>query len=333
MKVLVLGGTRFVGLRLVRLLVSQGHEVTLLNRGRTQAQLPSGIKRLYADRRDEKAMRSSLAGADFEAVFDMTAYQVPNLMPIIELFGGRIRHYVFCSTAGVYAPSEVAPVAEDSPYGPKEGSAPGLSSYTSDKIKCEEFLIQTWRERGFPATILRPTAIYGPENWMDDREGSFFFRLLKGRKILVPGNGATLLHLGHVDDVARAHLAVVGQKKALGQAYNITGPQAITINGFIDTIAAIVGVKAQKVYVEPAGLKGLKTPIFPFAWDQNRVFSVQKAKDDFGFWPEYDFKSGMEDTYRWWRQERGPEKIELVPGKLGHDVDLTMEDELLQRYG
>ncbi|MFC1977204.1 hypothetical protein ACFLWS_02930 [Chloroflexota bacterium] len=73
-------GTRFVGLRLVRYLASQEHDITILNRGETQVQLPPEIKQFYADRRDPEALRSALNGQEFETIFDITGYDLGNLM-------------------------------------------------------------------------------------------------------------------------------------------------------------------------------------------------------------------------------------------------------------
>ncbi|MEE8473361.1 MAG: NAD-dependent epimerase/dehydratase family protein [Dehalococcoidia bacterium] len=241
MRALVLGGTRFVGLRLVHALAREGFEITILNRGRLQAQLPPGVKRLGADRRNPDEVRSALSGLEFDVVFDITGYQVKNLVPMVEIFQGRLQHYVFQSTCGVYAPSQLVPIREDFPFLERTGTAPGLASYEVDKVECEEFLLRLHREKGFPATILRCPAMYGPHNWMDDREGSFFYRLLQGRRVLVPGDGESFLHFVCVDDVARAHIAVVRAGGRGGEAFNIADPEAVTINGYIDIIADIVG--------------------------------------------------------------------------------------------
>ena len=168
---------------------------------------------------------------------------------------------------------------------------------------------------------------------MDDREGSYFARLLQGRKILVPGNGSTINHFTHVDDLARAHLLAMEKRQTIGQVYNIAAAEACTINGYVDIIAQIVGTQAQKVYLEPQEVKKLKRSIFPFSWEKNSIFGIQKAKDHFGFWPRYDLKSGLEDTYHWWAAERGLGEIRFSPGKLGHNVDLAYEDELIRNLG
>ncbi len=141
MKTLVLGGTRFIGLHLVRYLSSLGHDITILNRGRTQAQLPPGIKRLYADRRDPGAVRQALSGQEFEVIFDVTGYELENVEPIVELFAGRISHYVFLSTAEVYAESRYVPILEDFPRKSGITQERGLAAYGANKIQCEDFLL------------------------------------------------------------------------------------------------------------------------------------------------------------------------------------------------
>lgn len=334
MKVLVLGGTRFVGLRLVRMLASKGYDITILNRGKTQAKLPEGIKRLYADRRYPDTVREALKGQDFDVIFDITGYQVRNLEPVVEIFAGRVGHYIFQSTCGVYALSEYLPIREDFPRLSPITTLTGLSAYEIEKVQCEDYLLQAYKERGFPVSIIRCPPIYGPENWMDEREASFFVRLLQGRKILIPGDGSTYLHFVHIDDVARAHISIVGKKNTFGQAYNIAAAEAVSINGYIDAIAEAVGVEAKKVYIEASIAKNLKWWLFfPFFWQRTVLFDISKAKEDFGFYPQFDIKSGMKDTFEWWVKEKGIEGTKFIPGRLGYNVDFTYEDEIIRQYG
>ena len=333
MKVLVIGGTRFVGLRLVRALAQGGHDITLLNRGKTQADLPPGLKRLYADRRDADAIRNALKDQSFEVVFDMTGYQVRSVEPVVEALAGRVEHYIFQSTAGVYTDGETLPITEDSPTLSPETAATGFAAYEVEKVQCEQYLLRQVKERLFPATIFRCPIIYGPENWMHDREFSFFVRLTQGRPVLVPGNGNTFLSFAHADDVARAHMSVAGVIRTVGQVYNITGQDAITINGYVDHIASLAGAEPRKLYVDWSAMKGLEKGFFPFRADKSQLFSGQKAADHFRFTPQFDIKSGLGDTYRWWVGSLGVERTVFTPGKLGNDVDLDYEAELARRYG
>lgn len=327
MRLLVIGGTRFVGLRLVRYLVSQGHEVTVLNRGRTQAQLPPSVIRFYADRRDVEGFRRTLAGQVFEAVFDITGYEVRNLVPAVEVFSGRVSHYVFVSTCAVYRGGVGGPLTEESPRVNRQTA--GAGPYEINKAECEDFLFDAFQKSGFPVTILRCPFIYGPENWMHDREFSYFVRLTLGRDIIVPGDGTRRLHLVHVDDVARAQMAVVGNSKAVGKAFNIAGPGAGTFDDYIDAIAGAMGVTACKVHVPDEVMKGLKRPVFPYPWEMDVTYSVEKSEDILGFRPHHALIEGMQQTYLWWKENLGVGGTRFEPGKLGYDVDLAYEDKVL----
>jgi len=333
MNVLVIGGTRFVGLRLVKALALAGHRITLLNRGKTPAELPADIRRLQADRRDAEGVQRALAGQEFDVVYDMTGYQVRSLEPVLAALQGRIGHYLFQSTAGVYAESELLPVSEDSPTLSPVTALAGFAAYEVEKVQCENHLLQAYRERGFPATIFRSPVIYGPQNWMHDREFSFFVRMHRGLPVLVPGNGGAHLVFAHVDDVARAHLAAAGVRATLGQIYNVSSAEAITIDGYVDAIAGFVGVAPRKVYLDWSALKEAKPCVFPFPWGRSHYYSIGKAKEHFGWTPQFDIQSGLRHTYDWWRESLGVEKTQFIPGRLGNDVDLDYEAELAQRYG
>ena len=102
-RVLVMGGTQFNGLALVHELARCGHEVTILNRGVTEAPLPAGINRLTADRSDHDAVREVLGGLEFDVVQDMTAYHPEDVALMIEILDGRVDHYVFASSTVIYA--------------------------------------------------------------------------------------------------------------------------------------------------------------------------------------------------------------------------------------
>ena len=115
MRALVLGGTRFIGLHLVYELLRRGHQVALLNRGQAPAALPPDIERLYADRADPTAVKRVLRSREFDVAFDFSAYTTSTLAPAVEALAGHVGRYVFCSTVGVYAPSETFPITEQQP--------------------------------------------------------------------------------------------------------------------------------------------------------------------------------------------------------------------------
>jgi 2'-hydroxyisoflavone reductase len=114
-KVLVMGGSRFNGLSLVNHLVGAGHQVTVVNRGRSAGDLPSAVRRLVADRTDHAQLREALAGEEFDCVHDVSAYHPSDVETMIELLEGRVGHYVFVSSTVIYAPSDLLPITEEHP--------------------------------------------------------------------------------------------------------------------------------------------------------------------------------------------------------------------------
>ncbi|HEY8491196.1 MAG TPA: SDR family oxidoreductase [Dehalococcoidia bacterium] len=320
MKTLVLGGSQFVGYHLVLELVRQGHQVTVFNRGVTPAQFPPEVRRVAGDRNDPASLREALGGLDVEAVFDVSGYVPQQVEPLVELFRGRLRHYVFTSTTAVYLRSDYAPVDETFPLDRR----PNAPAYGGNKVKCEDLLMEAFRAHGFPVTVIRPSYVYGPHNTLTDREFSFFARLLRGRKVLVPGTGQTLFQQGHVDDLARAFAAVLGNERAIGQAYVVTGPKAITFNGYVRTIGRIVGVEPEIVHVPPEVMGALERPLYSFVWQVNQVYDIGKARRELGWEPQYDFESGHRQTYQWYQEQGLDRQMEW---------DFSHEDRVLARLG
>ena len=315
MKMLVLGGSRFIGLHLVRLLHHQGHDVSVLNRGQTKAELPAGVTRLHADRSRADQVISALRGSSYDVAFDISGYTRASLLPVIEALDNRVGRFVFCSTTGVYAPSEVVPIDESFPL----FRSPEASQYARDKVECEDLLMGI-HGQGFPVTILRPPYVYGPDNYIRDREFSFFARLAQGRKVVIPGDGLTLIHLVHVDDLVAAFAAAPEHRQTLGQAYSVCGPDAITANGFVQTIGEAMGATPAVVHVPPAEYRAAGQQSYPYEWAASSVYSIEKARRDIGWAPKYRMADGLAMTYRWWLEQG----LDEAPW------DFSGEDELLE---
>jgi nucleoside-diphosphate-sugar epimerase len=356
MKVLVMGGTQFNGLALVRELVRGGHDVTILNRGKTAAQLPAGVGRLTADRTDPESVRAALRGLEFDCVQDISAYRPEDVRLMTEILRGHTGHYVFASSTVIYAASDLLPITEDHPVDRSELQ----NEYGLNKLLCEDHLIREHREHGFPATIVAFSMVFGPHNILPDREQRMFMRLLRGRKVLLPGDGTTVGQVGHVYDEARALRMLMGNTKTLGRRYNLTGADCFTDEGYVDTFAEVMGVEAQKVFVPPdlmddlyagrvqlgggalqtnvdirttrqddrgAALFRLQRILQRLAphihhWNKSVIFGIDRLRRDVGWEPEYSFRGAVEQTWEWMRRE-GLDKT--------RDFDFSGEDELLER--
>ena len=138
-----MGGTQFNGLALVRELARVGHDVTILNRGRTEASLPSGVERLTADRTEPESLRAVLGGRDWDAVYDISAYRPEDVRLMVEILDGRTGHYVFASSTVIYAPTNRLPITEGHPV----DRGPRQNTYGRNKLLCEDVLLEVGLRR------------------------------------------------------------------------------------------------------------------------------------------------------------------------------------------
>jgi nucleoside-diphosphate-sugar epimerase len=304
-RALVLGGSVFVGRRLVEALVTGGHDVTVLNRGKTASDLPARVGRLVADRTDAESMRAALAGSTWDAIYDVSGFVMvaggSDIESLLELVDGSVGHYVYVSSIMAYDQSwvGVAPWTEDQPSDPS-----GAGSYGGFKAMAEAAMLERHRRSGFPVSIVRPAAIYGPNNNIYDMETPMFLRLLQHRPILLPHGGLVTVSYGHVDDLCDVMVSMIGVPAAMGEVFNITA-EAVTTRRYVETLAGIVGEEPEIVPVPDDALDGLPRGVFGhlFGDRHHAVLSIDKARHLLGFAPTWDFASGHAQTYGWFRSQ------------------------------
>jgi nucleoside-diphosphate-sugar epimerase len=312
MEILVMGGSRFNGLAIVEKLVAAGHGVTVFNRGITNTALPRGVTQLRGDRKDRGSLRETLQGRDFDVIHDTSAFVPDDVKSLVEIYRGRIGHYIFASSCAVYAPKHtVLPIPEDSPLNLSEAAG---NDYGRNKIFCERYLIAQYREHGFPASITRYPMVYGPRNSSPMREALMFRRLREKRPILVPGDGATLSHLSYVFDQAAAACAMMLNPRTFGQAYNMASREYYSDDIYVDVLAEIAGVTPEKVHMSPELTdEAYRTIPYPVMqrhgvglvnWRENSVFSTRKLEEHVGYAQEHTFRAGMAETFEWYMRER-----------------------------
>ncbi|MCJ2520856.1 MAG: NAD-dependent epimerase/dehydratase family protein [Candidatus Thermoplasmatota archaeon] len=309
MEVLVLGGSRFVGLRLVKLLVEKGHQVSTLNRGRQRQ--PFDVDQIVADRRRPQQVRDALERGKFDVAFDISAYKPSDTVPAVDALEGRVDRFIHLSTAAVYNPKVELPWREDS----TRSATAVWGDYASNKIRCESFLFKAHEERGFPAVILRPPYVYGPHNYLY-REAYFFDRIEAGRPLLIP-DGDAVLQLSHVDDLAMAFLAAATRSGTEGEAINVAGEDPLTFGELAAYAGDAVGADARLV---PVGDRHEIESLFPFG-NFSLLVDLSKARNILALRPR-TMKDGLRDTYEWYEGERpfGPpdfsEDDRLLKGRV-----------------
>ncbi len=286
MRILIMGGTRFIGVYLTKILVEQGHEVVLFNRGNKPAPT-EGIQQIHGDRQDSQQLKDKLAGESFDAIFDNNGRELSDTQPLVELFKDKVKHFVYVSSAGVYQKSDQMPHIE--------GDAVDPNSRHKGKHHTEAYL----KEAGIPWTSIRPVYIYGPENY-NPVESWFFHRLVRDRPIPIPGNGMHITQLGHVADLANAMASVLGNEKAIGQIYNISGDRYITFDGLAKSCAEAMGKSPEEiklVHYNPKDFDFGKRKAFPLRL-QHFFTAIDKAKTELSWQPEFDLLSGLKDSFR-----------------------------------
>lgn len=285
MRILVMGGTRFIGVYLTQYLVEQGHEVVLFNRGNCPPPL-EGVTQIHGDRTDAEQLRTQLKNESFDAIFDNNGRELNDTKPLVDLFADRISQFIYVSSAGVYAASDEMPH--------EEVDFLDLKSRHRGKFETENYLAA----QKIPFTSVRPVYIYGPKNY-NPIESWFFDRLRHDRPIPIPGNGLYLTQLGHVADLAHAMVAVLNTPKAIGQIYNISGDKFITFNGLARKCALAMGKdphQVELVHYDPKAFDFGKRKGFPLR-PQHFFTSIAKATQDLNWYPHFDLDSGLKDSY------------------------------------
>ncbi len=309
MRILIMGGTRFIGVYLTKILVEQGHEVVLFNRGKKPAPV-EGIQQIHGDRTDAAQLKEKLSGENFDAIFDNNGRELSDTQPLAEIFKDRVQHFVYMSSAGVYLKSDQMPHIEGDPVDPK--------SRHKGKHETETFLA----ELGLPWTSIRPTYIYGPQNY-NDLEAWFFERIVRDRPIPIPGNGLHFTQFGHCKDLANAMAAVLGNTQAIGQIYNISGERFVTFDGLARACATAAGKSADELQIVHYDAKKFdfgKRKAFPMRV-QHFFASVNKAMTELNWKPEYDLISGLKDSFQ---------NDFLASGRDKSEVDFSVDDEILK---
>jgi nucleoside-diphosphate-sugar epimerase len=244
MKALFIGGTGIISSACSRLAVERGIELFHLNRGETTRPVPDQIRTLQADIRDPSAVRRALGALEFDTVVEWIAFTPEHIETDIDLFRGRTGQYVFISSASVYqTPPARLPVTEDTPL-----SNP-YWQYSRDKIACEERLMQAFHEEQFPVTVVRPSHTYDRSNFPLKGRYTPIARMRAGKKVVVHGDGSSLWVLTHNSDFARGFVPLLGDSRAIGEAFHITSDELLSWNPIFELAANAAGTTAEIVHI------------------------------------------------------------------------------------
>jgi nucleoside-diphosphate-sugar epimerase len=300
MKVLFIGGSGIISSASSALAVASGIDLTLLNRGRTGFRpLPAEAHVIHADIRDPAAAAEVLRGRTFDAVVDWIAFTPDHVAADLDLFRGRVGQFIFISSASAYQkPPQRLPITEETPLDNP------FWQYSRNKIACEELLMAAYRDEGFPVTIVRPSHTYDATLLPFHGGYTTLDRLRRGAPILIHDDGESLWTLTHHRDFARAFVPLLGEARAIGQAYHITADEVLTWNAIAALLAEAAGVAANVVHVPSAVVA-----TYDQGWgdsllgdkSHNAIFDNSKIRGIMpGFAAEIPFAEGAREIVAWY---------------------------------
>ncbi len=324
MRILVTGGTGFTGSALTFRLLNEGHDVGVLDYQegiRDDALREAGAELIYGSVTDASVVRDAMEGCEF--VYHLAAafreldrpesfYRAVNVggtrnvMEAAEACG--VEKVVYCSTQGVHGHIDDPPGDETSPIDPED-------HYQQTKYEGEE-VVRDFIEEGMNATILRPTAIYGPG---DPERFFMIYEFVDKGWFPMFGDGSTYYHPVYIDNLVDAFLLVMDPEKGRGGTYIIADEEYAPIKELVQRVARAMNTEvrilqfpfwpllaAAHVCEKLCKPFGITPPLFPRRADwyrQVRAFRIEKARRELGYEPRVGLDEGLRKTAEWYWQE------------------------------
>jgi 2'-hydroxyisoflavone reductase len=325
MRVLVIGGTTFIGKLLVMELTKAGHEVSILHR-RNRNPFSKRVANLIGDRNQIDTVRKAVGRLKFDAVYDFaydweSGTNAQQVEAAALFFDGHVSRYIFMSSVAAYGDGlnhhegdALAP--DDHP-----------DAYVRNKAMSERSLFRLHQRTGFPIVTIRPPYVYGPGNPFY-REAFFWDRLRAGRKIILPSEGHRLMQFVYVEDLVRLAIRVLDSRNAVGHAFNAANARALTQHEVVIEFAKAAGVKEPELVSIPrdrilhlGGSASGPKLYFGYYFDRPAITEViTKAQRMLAFRPT-DFAVGLKTTFKAYLKQRSFAK-----------PDFSFEDEILARF-
>jgi nucleoside-diphosphate-sugar epimerase len=322
MRVLFIGGTGIISSACTDLAAERGLELYVLNRGRSWRPIPDEVTRLMGDIRDADSSRRAIGDLEFDAVVDWVAFTPEHVENDLELFRGRIGHYIFISSASAYqTPPTSLPVTEstilDNP----------IWQYSRDKIACEERLVRAHREERFPYTIVRPSHTYDCTLVPPHGGWTVVDRMRRGKPVVVHGDGSSIWTLTHHRDFAKGFVGLMGRDDAVGESFHITSNEWLTWDRIHHILARAAGVDAEIVHVPSEVIRS-----YDHEWGESllgdkthsMVFDNSKIKrfvSDFN--ATIPFSRGAEEIIAWYDADPSRRRIDQ---ELDRTMDRIIDD-------
>jgi len=301
-RILILGGTNFIGRNLVELLINEGkYEITLFNRGITNLDLFTSVKNIKGDRNNSEDLRN--LKLDWDYIIDLSCYFPSNLKPLLDLKFSNLKKYIFISTCSVYDNIGAQGELIDEKYHTLEYS-PELETitnvtYGNRKAECERLLIQS----DINYTILRPSLVYGKYD-STDRFYYWLYNIQKQFDLLVPSSEGITFSITYVKDLINS-INILLSEETTPDIYNVTTRISTSIYEIIDEVKKILNKYPNLYKFEPLLLKenGLKEWVDIPLWLSNNNYNYSNEKllkkQNIKL---YNFEESLKETLQYYNQ-------------------------------
>jgi nucleoside-diphosphate-sugar epimerase len=302
MKVLILGGRRYLGPRLVQRLIECNHEPVLFNRGRTNAPLPTAVpvREFHGDRRSEADLVSLLKRESFDAVVDTLAFDASDAELAIRVFAHYVTRYVVISSVACYGRLRCVPADENHPYVDDQTAFPlAANNYAAGKRDMEQVFLAAHRNGNFPVVVIRPSVCYGYGRLLSvwGYSNRHVSRIRAGKPVIVPDSGEALIQPLFIDDEADIIERALVADEAIGEAFNCAGPVAMPLWQYFQSYSASLGMKVNVAEVPAAFLQGFD-PVLCARAAQNLIFNHAYDVSKLGRLLRFEHQFSLEDGLR-----------------------------------
>jgi nucleoside-diphosphate-sugar epimerase len=301
MRVLIIGGTGLISTAISREFLANGVDLTLYNRGVSEARIPDGAKIVTGDRNDKQAFEQQIADlGSFDCVIDMICFSPAQAESTIRAFRGRTQQVIFCSTVDVYTkPANRYPYTEAETRFASNG-------YGQNKVLCEDLFIEAHQRGDFAATVIRPAMTYGEGGKLVNLYGWGTYhldRLRKGKPLIIHGDGSALWVACHVDDAAHAFVQAAGNSVTFGRSYHVTGEEWLTWNRYYTITAQALNAPPPTFVHIPTDVLSklmpkLSSPLVT-NFQGNTIFDNTAAHRDLDFRYRISWAEGVRRTIEW----------------------------------
>lgn len=294
MKILVIGGTYFLGRVFTIVASKENHQLFLLNRGTYSMNMPM-VTEYHLDRHDVESLKK-LPPQEYDAVVDFCAYLPKDVENLLNNIPGKVKQYIYISTCDVYKRNIEGLKDENTEL--LDVCYPGeAGEYMYHKMFLEKETKAVCEKLAIAYTSIRPAMIYGPFNYAP-RESLFVKWIVEGQPLPYPVDADGRFQFVYVKDVANAVLSVIGEEKAYNQAFNLCGKEILNYEEFLEILKKVSdrAISIKDVTVKQVFEENIPLP-FPLTKEETELYDGSKIEKELGF--QYTaLVDGMEKAFQ-----------------------------------